>query len=144
MTRQLRDGRGKNGLVLANGGVATYQAVVCLSSSPRRDGLPYPDSNPLPEMVADVQSPVVAIQAEGDATVETYTVEFNRDGSPLRGFVIGRLKSNGHRFIANEADKSTLYQLCSETVEPIGRSGQVRAADDGRNLFSLNGELSKL
>lgn len=145
MTRQLRDGRGKNGLVLANGGVATYQAVVCLSSSPRRDGLPYPDSNPLPEMVADVQSPVVAIQAEGDATVETYTVEFNRDGSPLRGYVVGRLKKNGHRFISNHADEGTLKQLCSWEVEPIGRSGKVRIADDGRNLFSfISGEQSKL
>lgn len=145
MTRQLRDGKGKSGLVLANGGVATYQAVVCLSRSPRRDGLPYPDSNPLPEMITDVQTPSVAVQADGDATVETYTVEFNRDGSPLRGYVVGRLKKNGHRFISNHADESTLQQLCSWEVEPIGRSGKVKTAEDGRNLFAFaSGEQSKL
>lgn len=137
MTRQLRAGKGKTGLVLANGGVATYQAVVCLSRSPRRDGLPYPDCNPLPDMITDVQTPSIAVQAEGDAIVETYTVEFNRDGSPLRGYVVGRLNSNGHRFISNHADESTLKQLCSWEVEPIGRRGKVRVAEAGRNLFAF-------
>ena len=70
MVRHLRNGKGKTGLVLANGGVVTYQAVVCLSSSPRRDGLPYPSANPLPPMVKDVQTPMVDEKAEGDAIVE--------------------------------------------------------------------------
>ena len=72
MVRQLRQGRGKVGLVLANGGVATYQAVVCLSSSPRRDGLPYPNTNPLPAVVTDVQTPPVDEKAEGEATIEVF------------------------------------------------------------------------
>ena len=77
MTRQLRQGKGKTGLVLANGGVVTYQAVVCLSSSPRRDGLPYPNSNPLPETTSDVQVPQVDAKADGEAIVEVrWTREF--------------------------------------------------------------------
>ena len=71
-------------------------------------------------------------------------MEFNRDGSPLRGFVVGRLKSNSHRFIANHADEATLKQLCSQVVEPIGRSGKVKPDEDGRNLFTLPGEIAKL
>lgn len=74
MARQLRKGNGKIGLVLANGGLATYQAAVCLSSSPRRDGLPYPTSNPLPEVTADVHVPQVDEQAEGDAVIEVRTL----------------------------------------------------------------------
>jgi hypothetical protein len=144
MVRQLRRGTGRTGLVLANGGVVTYQAVVCLSSSPRRDGLPYPNANPLPPVITDVQIPAVDEQAEGDAIVETYTVEFNRDGSPLRGFVVGRLKSNGHRFLANHADENTLKELCSQDVEPIGRSGRVKAGTEGRNVFALVSETAKL
>ncbi len=70
MVRQLRVGAGKTGLILANGGVVTYQAVVCLSSSPRRDGLPYPSANPLPPVTSDVQIPKVDETAEGDAIVE--------------------------------------------------------------------------
>jgi len=70
MVRQLRNGNGKTGLVLANGGVVTYQNVICLSSSPRPDGSPYPDKKPLPETVADVQRPSVDERADGDAIIE--------------------------------------------------------------------------
>jgi hypothetical protein len=70
MTRQLRAGKGKNGLVLANGGVMTYQHVICLSSSPRRDGSPYPEKSPLPDVVTDVPVPAVDVEAEGQAVIE--------------------------------------------------------------------------
>ena len=75
---------------------------------------------------------------------QTYTVEYNRDGSPLRGHVVGRLGSNGHRFIANHADESTLKELSSHDVEPIGRRGKVKTSDDGRNLFAFVGETARL
>ncbi len=70
MVRQLRKGNGKNGMVLANGGVATYQHVVCLSSQPRTDGSVYPPKNPLPAYVDDLPVPKIATQAEGEATIE--------------------------------------------------------------------------
>ena len=70
MTRQLRKGNGQTGLILANGGVVTYQYAVCLSTKPRRDGQPYPDRNPLPEYVTDVQVPVIEEKADGVATIE--------------------------------------------------------------------------
>ncbi|RMZ77389.1 hypothetical protein DV738_g4349, partial [Chaetothyriales sp. CBS 135597] len=153
MTRALRSGRGKNGLILANGGIVTYQFVICLSSQPRKDGGPYPKKNPLPESITNVPVPRIEEHPEGEAT---YTVEFNRDGTPLRGHVVGRLKKNadgtdvgplgGARFLANHADEATLKQLSSTTEEPIGRTGWVRratAADgygddvEGRNVFSF-------
>jgi Thiolase-like protein type 1 additional C-terminal domain len=71
-------------------------------------------------------------------TLQTYTVEFNRDGSPLRGHVVGRLKSSGNRFIANHADDSTLQQLSSNSREPIGRSGKVKKGEKGKNLFTFD------
>ncbi len=70
MTRQLRKGNGQTGLILANGGMVTYQHVVCLSSRPRLDGQPYPDHNPLPEYVTDVQVPAIEEKADGSATIE--------------------------------------------------------------------------
>ena len=69
MTRRLRAGKGKNGLVLANGGVLTYQHVLILSSVPRADGLSYPDKTPLPEILAG-DIPLVDETAEGEATIE--------------------------------------------------------------------------
>lgn len=70
MVRALRDGRGRHGLVLANGGVATYQYVVCLSSQSRRDGSPYPVRNLIPEVITEVPVPPVDEQAEGEASIE--------------------------------------------------------------------------
>ncbi len=70
MTRQLRAGKGKHGLVLANGGVMTYQHVICLSSSPRGDRSLYPASPPLPDVITDVPVPTVQVEAEGEASIE--------------------------------------------------------------------------
>ncbi|EPE34931.1 Thiolase-like protein [Glarea lozoyensis ATCC 20868] len=140
MVRELRKGKIRNGLVLANGGVATYQHVICLSNRPRSS--PYPTENPLPGLLEDGSVPEIDEIAEGEAVIETYTVEFGRDGKPKRGFVVGRLKENGHRFVANEADEVSLKQLASDLREPIGRSGWV-SNRDGRNVFrfDLEGKL---
>ncbi|TVY48711.1 hypothetical protein LOCC1_G001407 [Lachnellula occidentalis] len=146
MVRELRSGKGITGLVLANGGVATYQHVVCLSSRARNS--PYPTANPLPEILDDEpdysSAPAIEEKASGEATIEvtiylTYTVEFSRNGAPARGYIIGRLTSSGARFIANDADVTTLQQLASTTKEPIGRKGWVETGGDGRNLFSFEG-----
>lgn len=53
--------------------------------------------------------------------------------------MVGRLKKDGHRFLANHGDESTLVQLTSSVREPIGRSGWVKRGDDGRNVFSFEG-----
>ncbi|OTA30630.1 hypothetical protein BTJ68_09101 [Hortaea werneckii EXF-2000] len=137
MTRQLRSesnpvqqkgkgkGKRKTGLVLANGGR-------------RRRGSISPEA-PLPAVVDDVQVPRVEEEVEGEATVETYTLEYTRANQPHRGHIVGRLKANGARFIANHADARTLAELGSWEREPIGRSGYVRRSDDGRNVFSFDG-----
>jgi hypothetical protein len=139
MTRQLRDGKGKKGLVLCNGGVLSYQYVVVLSGEARKQGT-YPVVNPLPEILEDVEVPELAVAAEGDAVVETYTVEFKRDGMPLRGYVVGRLKSGGKRFLANHGDEETLKQMAGGKSEIVGRSGWVWQDGEkkGRGLFAFD------
>lgn len=82
MVRQLRGNKGRTGLVLANGGLATYQCSLILSKSPRQDGLPYPTQNPLPEYITDIQRPVVDEKAEGDAIIE---VSHSTSHSATRG-----------------------------------------------------------
>ena len=61
-------------------------------------------------------------------------MEFQRDGSPLRGYVVGRL-NGGERFVANHGDESTLVQLASSVKEQVGRVVWVKVGEDGRNLF---------
>lgn len=135
----------------------TYQHVVVMSVRPRPDGSPYPERQPLPEVITDISIPPIEKKADGEAVLEvsplltasplsanitqTYTVDYNRNGLPFRGYIIGRMKSNGHRFLANHADENTLKQLCSTSKEPIGRSGWVRNDSiSGTNLFSFESE----
>lgn len=68
MVRQLRTDAGQHGLVLANGGVASYQHVIILSSKPRSNG-EYPEKNPLPEYT-DVPAPEIEMSPDGEATIE--------------------------------------------------------------------------
>lgn len=75
--------------------------------------------------------------------IQTYTVEFERDGTPTRGHIIGRLKKSDHRFLANDGDENTLRQLASGVKEQVGRCGFVRTVEDGRTLFVYN-DLGKL
>lgn len=72
MVRQLRGytGAPRHGLILANGGVLSYQHAICLSSCSRKDGLPYPAENPLPEVVTDIEIPRIDVEAEGEAVIE--------------------------------------------------------------------------
>lgn len=156
MVRELRKGKAANGLVLANGGIATYQHVVCLSKNPRKT--PYPERNPLHNVDPD-EGPRIEERPEGEAIVEvdkpkrreeeaqrrliyfqTYTVEFGRTGKAKQGFVIGRLSKNGHRFLANEEDEATLLQLISDEREPIGRKGWVKNVDGKgkKNVFRFD------
>lgn len=135
MTREIRAGKANKGLILANGGVATYQHAVVLSASPRKT--PYPAKNPLPPVITDVEIPALEAVAEGDAVIETYTVDFDRQSKPSRGHIVGRLSKSGKRFIANHGDDSTLQQLASFTKDPVGRSGVVKQDPEknGHNLF---------
>ena len=70
MARKLRAGNGIHGLVLANGGVLTYQHVICLSSRPRANGQSYPAHNPLPSILDHNTVPHIDEAAEGEAIIE--------------------------------------------------------------------------
>ncbi|KAL6229050.1 hypothetical protein BDW75DRAFT_250193 [Aspergillus navahoensis] len=137
MVRQLRQGRGENGLVLANGGVLTHHHAICLSRVPRKDRLPYPKEPGRLAYVGD-EYPPIAEQADGVGVIETYTVQYNRDGSPQIGFIVGRLREDGRRFIANSSDEATLKALATKTNEQVGREGWVSYdRTTARNNFSL-------
>lgn len=140
MSRQIRSGKVKNGLVLANGGVLSYQHALCLSSQPRPMS-PYPDSRSSSVTVTGA-SPPVEVSPEGEARIETYTVEFGRDGKPATAFIIGRLKVGDRRFVANHGDQWTLQQLASVFEEQVGKDGYVVTNQDTkeepvRNVFFL-------
>lgn len=72
-------------------------------------------------------------------------MEFNRDGSPSMGYVVGRL-SNGHRVLANDADEETLAELASSSEEQVGKRGWATPDPDteDRTIFTFHKPSSKL
>lgn len=75
MTRRLRTGdrSATNGLILANGGVATYQHTLILSRNPRPAHSPYPTQSPRYEIDAP---PPIAEAAEGEGVIEVRSPPF--------------------------------------------------------------------
>lgn len=78
MTRQLRlkrenelESKGHTGLILANGGVLTYQHAICLSSSqPRRHVYPDNQNQTTESDTRTLSPPAITDVAEGEAVIE--------------------------------------------------------------------------
>ena len=80
----------------------------------------------------------VEARADGTARVITYTIEYERDGTPMNVIWLLAL-DNGNRTIANTADGEMDVVETILSREAIGCSGVVRFEPDSRrNLFHLD------
>ena len=131
MADELRAGRGPRGLVTGNGWYLTKHAALVLSAVGPSAAVESAAGEAEQDLVPRAPVPIVA-RAEGRASVETYTVIFERGGEPGRGIVIGRLES-GERFIANTPNDVALLEAIVGR-EMIGTRGKVTHAD-GLNRF---------
>ena len=127
---QMRSAPGQFGLVSANGGILSKHSVGIYSSTPAEWK---PDRSALLQaQVAGWPTEPVTENADGDATIETYTVR--RDGGRPTGIIIGRLVADDSRFLATSEDDEFITLLIDG--EPLGRKIRVRSFDYG-NRCSL-------
>ena len=130
MVAQMRSAPGQFGLVSANGGILSKHSVGIYSSTPAEWK---PDRSALLQaQVAGWPTEPVTENADGDATIETYTVR--RDGGRPTGIIIGRLVADDSRFLATSEDDEFIALLIDG--EPLGRKIRVRSFDYG-NRCSL-------
>ena len=126
---KLRSDPGARGLVTGNGWYLTKHSA-CVCASAPRDPAAHPVSAPA---LDDASTPVVvAEEASGRGTAETYTVLYDRDGAPTLGIVLGRLQ-DGRRFIANTPEDRDLLESFVG-AEQVGREGDL-AHVGGLNRF---------
>ena len=132
VVERVRDRAGSYGLVGANGGVLSKYSVGIYSTHPA-DWNPGETSTQQAQ-IDSLPSPPTVLKAEGAARVETYTLEYDRNGTPSMGVVIGRLASGGERFVAAaaEGDVGTLQAM--HDTDPLGRSIRVRAGGGGNRF----------
>lgn len=122
---EMRDTPGRFALVGANGGIASKYSVGIYSTEPA-DWVPDRSAD-LQAAVADYPAVAVTEQADGPATVETYTVRY--DWTPHTGVIVGRLDADGSRFLATTTDEA-LVALLSDG-EPLGAKISVRSSEKG-------------
>jgi acetyl-CoA C-acetyltransferase len=131
MVEKLRERSGSFGLIGANGGHMSKYAVGIYSTRPT----PFTrcDSSALQAQVDSWPAPSVAGEAEGAATIESYTVVHDRSG-PSRAVVVGRLDGTRERFLANthDEDDRTLHSMIED--DPLGAAIHVRAFEYGNRF----------
>ena len=103
------------GFVGANGGIMSKYSAGVYSTKPA--AWTADRSADLQAEIDAWPAPPQARQADGWATIETYTVRHSRDGK-RSGIVIGRLETDGRRFVASGDDDELLALLTSG--EPVG------------------------
>ncbi len=131
MVDKLRAERG-TAFLFANGGYATHFHGIVLSANPLpQASFPHDfDVNPL----ADAQRgpvPETDEAYEGPATIESYTVFYNRDASVRFGTIIARTPDNARVLARVDAgDEAMIAFLTDGKAEPVSATGQtIRGAD---------------
>jgi acetyl-CoA C-acetyltransferase len=127
---QMRDRPGKFGFIGANGGILSKYSVGIYSTEPvewRTDR-----SAELKEQITALPKIEVTKEPDGAATIETYSVRYDW---PIRtGIIVGRLDSDGSRFMATTDDED-LVALMSDG-DPLGANISVWSTENG-NRASL-------
>ena len=123
--------QGGTGLLFANGGFATHNHTIAVSSQPIA-AASFPRSY---DFQAEADALRGAIPAQdrdyaGPATLETYTVFYGRDGQPRSGVVVARTP-DGKRTLGHVpgSDEATLARLTASDGDPVGAAGTIGAGD---------------
>jgi acetyl-CoA C-acetyltransferase len=134
MTRALRDADERPALLYGQGEYVTKHHAIVLARRP--DEGAFDDTNPCVQDRAELSAGVVprlVTEYAGDATVETFTVIYDRDMQPEYGAVIARTPA-GDRLLARVPadDRETIARLTSPGPSPIGSKGRVDQLDERR------------
>ncbi|CAB4608550.1 unannotated protein [freshwater metagenome] len=124
VTTELREGKGKTGLVWANGGYTTKHAFGVYSTEPPASGFKYD----YPQDQIDAlprRSLASPADAAGDVTVEAYSVMHDRDGNPERS-ILSCLLDDGRRAWGETSDIATGRDMC--TNEWVGKRVRLDAS----------------
>jgi acetyl-CoA C-acetyltransferase len=131
MVDKLRTERG-NALMFANGGYATHFHGIVLSAEALPDAtFPHDyDCNPVAEALRGAVPPIDEAYA-GPATIESYTVFYNRDASPKFGTVIARTPQGARALARVDAEDAAMIEfLTNGRAEAVGAAGQTVMGDD--------------
>lgn len=118
---------GGTGLLFANGGYATHNHTIAVSSRPI-PAASFPRSYDFQAEADALRGPVPELDEGyvGPATVESYTVFYDREGQPRSGVVVART-GEGKRTLAHvpASDTATIARISGEGAEAVGAAGVI-------------------
>ena len=129
MMDRVRAAPGTKGLVTGLGWYVTKHSIGIYSATPPERPWVREDPARSQADLDRLEHPELVTEATGRAEIETYTVLHARDGTPVRGILIGRLLEDGRRFLANTPDDRAVLEGLV-VAEGVGRHGTVTPSDD--------------
>lgn len=138
MVDKLRETGGK-GLLFANGGYATHSHTILLGKEPI-PGVNFPqefDFNSAADAARGEVPPLDKSYA-GGAVIETYTVHYQRDGSPRIGTIVARTPAGARTLaLVPPEDTAMIAFLTDGAAEPVGQAGLITRDEDGMAIWHM-------
>jgi acetyl-CoA C-acetyltransferase len=135
MVEKLRE-TGGNGLLFANGGYATHNHTILLSATPK--GVAFPQDFDC-QAEADArrgQIPPFDEAYSGPATLETWTVHFDRSAEPWLATIVARAPGGARTLaIVPREDAGTIASLIDPLAKPVGTLGEVMREGDSPGVW---------
>jgi acetyl-CoA C-acetyltransferase len=128
-------GTAQRGLVFANGGYATQNHSIILGGA-QLASAPADYDRQLQADALRGPAPALAPDHTGAATIETFTVLYDRSGVPRHGVIIARIAS-GARTLARVLDPAALAFLTDGHSDPVGIAGLIARDDEGLGRWTM-------
>lgn len=124
------------GLVGANGGFLSKYAVGIYTSEPCEFRVCSSDEVDI--AMAGERPPAFDPLPRGTASVETYTVQYDRHGNAQKAMVMGRLDATQARFLAVTGDDDATTAQSLATQEGLARAIEVTPSEKANTFTLLN------
>ncbi len=133
MVRSLRERPAAQALLYGQGGYVTkHHALVIGCDAADPAGLMLPKDVQEAAEAARATVPVLALDYAGPATIETFSIVYDRDGAPSHGSIIGLTPARERVFARIAmADAGFVGRLLSLEASPVGLAGAVSVGEDG-------------
>ncbi|WP_426167686.1 acetyl-CoA acetyltransferase [Sandarakinorhabdus sp. DWP1-3-1] len=138
MVRSLRDRPAAQALLYGQGGYVTkHHALVIGCDAADPAGLMLPKDVQEAAEAARAAVPAPALDYAGPATIETFSVVYDRDGAPSHGSIIGLTPARERVFARIDmGDAGFVARLLSLDETPVGLGGTVSVGEDGLQAWA--------